>query len=176
MAGPLRHRQTKGAETAMVSLQPPRHIPTLPCRCIAGKKAIRSERPGRRPVDARQTRAAHQARHSAGSRTATAGPAGPALVEFCFLTGVALCSISGALIQRRWARRMPMANGSSPSRDRIVRVARSHCSCCCRSCRRPLLQSAKLLGQGVSTHSTGRLLMARFNGRRLEHSQHAVLR
>src|SRR6516165_352692 len=30
MADPLRHRQTKGAETAMVSLQPPRHIPTLP--------------------------------------------------------------------------------------------------------------------------------------------------
>jgi len=30
MDDPLRHRQTKGAETAMVSLQPPRHIPTLP--------------------------------------------------------------------------------------------------------------------------------------------------
>jgi hypothetical protein len=34
MADPLRHRQTKGAETAMVSLQPPRHIPTLPDSAI----------------------------------------------------------------------------------------------------------------------------------------------
>src|SRR6516165_1775122 len=31
MAEPLRHRQTKGAETDMPSLPPPRHIPTLPC-------------------------------------------------------------------------------------------------------------------------------------------------
>ena len=38
---------------------------------------------------------------------------------------IALCRLSGDLIQWRWARRMPMANGSSPSRDRIVRVARS---------------------------------------------------
>src|SRR5262249_45047060 len=30
MTEPLRHRQTKEAETAMFSLQPPRHIPTLP--------------------------------------------------------------------------------------------------------------------------------------------------
>jgi len=30
MAAPLRHRQTKGAETDMPSLPPPRHIPTLP--------------------------------------------------------------------------------------------------------------------------------------------------
>ena len=30
MAEPLRHRQTKEAETDMFSLQPPRHIPTLP--------------------------------------------------------------------------------------------------------------------------------------------------
>ena len=30
MAEPLRHRQTKGAETDMFSLQPPRHISTLP--------------------------------------------------------------------------------------------------------------------------------------------------
>jgi len=29
MAEPLRHRQTKGAETDMPSLPPPRHIPTL---------------------------------------------------------------------------------------------------------------------------------------------------
>ena len=32
MAEPLRHRQTKGAETDMFSLQPPRHISTLPDR------------------------------------------------------------------------------------------------------------------------------------------------
>src|SRR5262245_39719109 len=30
MVEPLRHRQTKGAETDMPSLPPPRHIPTLP--------------------------------------------------------------------------------------------------------------------------------------------------
>ena len=30
MAEPLRHRQTKGADTDMPSLPPPRHIPTLP--------------------------------------------------------------------------------------------------------------------------------------------------
>src|SRR5271169_6250190 len=30
MAEPLRHRRTKGAETDMPSLPPPRHIPTLP--------------------------------------------------------------------------------------------------------------------------------------------------
>jgi hypothetical protein len=30
MVGPLRHRQTKGAETDMVDLTQPRHIPTLP--------------------------------------------------------------------------------------------------------------------------------------------------
>ena len=29
MVGPLRHRQTKGAETDMPGLPPPRHIPTL---------------------------------------------------------------------------------------------------------------------------------------------------
>src|SRR5207248_9856781 len=30
MVGPLRHRQTKRAETDMPGLPPPRHIPTLP--------------------------------------------------------------------------------------------------------------------------------------------------
>jgi hypothetical protein len=30
MAKPLRHRQTKEAETDMFSLKPPRHISTLP--------------------------------------------------------------------------------------------------------------------------------------------------
>ena len=30
MAAPLRHRQTKEAATDMLSLKPPRHIPTLP--------------------------------------------------------------------------------------------------------------------------------------------------
>src|SRR6516165_7164732 len=35
MAEPLRHRQTKGAETDMPSLPPPRHIPTLPFCDIA---------------------------------------------------------------------------------------------------------------------------------------------
>jgi hypothetical protein len=32
MVEPLRHRQTKGAETDMPGLPPPRHIPTLPVR------------------------------------------------------------------------------------------------------------------------------------------------
>jgi hypothetical protein len=30
MVEPLRHRQTKGAETDMPGLPPPRHFPTLP--------------------------------------------------------------------------------------------------------------------------------------------------
>jgi hypothetical protein len=33
MAEPVRHRQTKGAETDMLSLPPPRHISTLPWSC-----------------------------------------------------------------------------------------------------------------------------------------------
>jgi len=36
MAEPLRHRQTKGAETDMPGLPPPRHIPTLPSRANPG--------------------------------------------------------------------------------------------------------------------------------------------
>ena len=35
MVEPLRHRQTKGAETDMPGLPPPRHIPTLPYLAIA---------------------------------------------------------------------------------------------------------------------------------------------
>jgi tRNA-binding protein len=35
MAAPVRHRQTKGAETDMPSLPPPRHISTLPYRNYA---------------------------------------------------------------------------------------------------------------------------------------------
>ena len=38
MVEPLRHRQTKGAETDMPGLPPPRHIPTLP---PAGEDAAR---------------------------------------------------------------------------------------------------------------------------------------
>jgi hypothetical protein len=33
---PLRHRRTKGAETDMFNLQPPRHISTLPRPCQNG--------------------------------------------------------------------------------------------------------------------------------------------
>ena len=41
MVEPLRHRQTKGAETDMPGLPPPRHFPTLPrgsrcLRCLEG--------------------------------------------------------------------------------------------------------------------------------------------
>src|SRR5712692_3880411 len=36
MVEPLRHRQTKEAETDMFSLQPPRHIPTLPKTEVSG--------------------------------------------------------------------------------------------------------------------------------------------
>src|SRR6266481_3590075 len=35
MVEPLRHRQTKGAETDMPGLPPPRHIPTLPFADVA---------------------------------------------------------------------------------------------------------------------------------------------
>ena len=41
MAEPLRHRQTKGAETDMPSLPPPRHIPTLPMD--AGLQSVRDQ-------------------------------------------------------------------------------------------------------------------------------------
>ena len=36
MVEPLRHRQTKEAETRMPDLTPPRHIPTLPGEAIRG--------------------------------------------------------------------------------------------------------------------------------------------
>src|SRR5437764_9510109 len=39
MVGPLRHRQTKEAETDMPGLPPPRHIPTLPAVPILGQRA-----------------------------------------------------------------------------------------------------------------------------------------
>jgi hypothetical protein len=35
MVEPLRHRQTKGAETDMLDLTPPRHVSTLPTRAVA---------------------------------------------------------------------------------------------------------------------------------------------
>jgi hypothetical protein len=35
MVEPLRHRQTKGAETDMPGLPPPRHFPTLPMPPLA---------------------------------------------------------------------------------------------------------------------------------------------
>ena len=44
MAKPLRHRQTKEAETDMHSLMPPRHIPTLPkavIKCVAADLPIK---------------------------------------------------------------------------------------------------------------------------------------
>ena len=34
MVEPLRHRQTKGAETDMLSLTPPRHVSTLPTPAV----------------------------------------------------------------------------------------------------------------------------------------------
>src|SRR5262249_21495583 len=37
MVEPLRHRQTKGAETDMSDLQPPRHISTLPIATRCGR-------------------------------------------------------------------------------------------------------------------------------------------
>jgi hypothetical protein len=42
MAEPVRHRQTKGAETDMLSLPPPRHISTL--RIRARRHASREDR------------------------------------------------------------------------------------------------------------------------------------
>ena len=48
LADPLRHRQTKGAATAMVDLTPPRHIPTLPeaSLCRNRRAAIPAVRAG----------------------------------------------------------------------------------------------------------------------------------
>jgi hypothetical protein len=42
MAEPLRHRQTKEAETDMFSLKPPRHISTLPITSVRCDAQIRS--------------------------------------------------------------------------------------------------------------------------------------
>ena len=47
MVEPLRHRQTKGAETDMPGLPPPRHIPTLPTlatHAVARKRRLRGMR------------------------------------------------------------------------------------------------------------------------------------
>src|SRR5713226_6796442 len=54
MVEPLRHRQTKGAETDMSDLQQPRHIPTLP-KASFGRAACRfrfypEKQTGWRPV------------------------------------------------------------------------------------------------------------------------------
>ena len=40
MVEPLRHRQTKGAATAMFYLMPPRHISTLPKTDFRGRSAF----------------------------------------------------------------------------------------------------------------------------------------
>ena len=39
MVEPLRHRQTKGAETDMLSLTPPRHVSTLPTPAVRSSAA-----------------------------------------------------------------------------------------------------------------------------------------
>jgi hypothetical protein len=41
MVEPVRHRQTKEAATDMFSLQPPRHISTLPSAAVRGSAAMR---------------------------------------------------------------------------------------------------------------------------------------
>jgi hypothetical protein len=43
MVEPLRHRQTKGAETDMPGLPPPRHFPTLPDAEIQTETLVRQE-------------------------------------------------------------------------------------------------------------------------------------
>src|SRR5271166_3645615 len=45
MVEPLRHRQTKGAETDMLDLTPPRHVSTLPTPVIAGCARLTSMQP-----------------------------------------------------------------------------------------------------------------------------------
>src|SRR6266849_10751733 len=42
MVEPLRHRQTKGAETDMPGLPPPRHIPTLPTSDLGMRRQVKS--------------------------------------------------------------------------------------------------------------------------------------
>jgi hypothetical protein len=60
MAKPLRHRQTKEAETDMPSLTPPRHIPTLP---IVAESAPPASRPLSRTAALAGTR--HNGRRAA---------------------------------------------------------------------------------------------------------------
>ena len=45
MVEPLRHRQTKGAGTDMLSLTSPRHISTLPIRDVAQTSRMRTYQP-----------------------------------------------------------------------------------------------------------------------------------
>src|SRR5438874_1297411 len=65
MVEPLRHRQTKGAETDMPGLPPPRHIPTLPVDAplqarenfgiaVARGRMLPSVRPPMRQEDSRR--------------------------------------------------------------------------------------------------------------------------
>ena len=74
MVEPLRHRQTKGAETDMPNLPPPRHIPTLPdavarSRCREGRLPAKFE-----PFDcAREVTA--KGRHRTRWRQAASYPA-----------------------------------------------------------------------------------------------------
>jgi hypothetical protein len=51
MVEPLRHRQTKGAETDMLDLTPPRHVSTLPTPDGYGRRVAQiAAMSGRRPV------------------------------------------------------------------------------------------------------------------------------
>src|ERR1700730_15463693 len=51
MAETLRHRQTKEAATDMFSLQPPRHIPTLPKARITAFQQQRQLHPDQQTLD-----------------------------------------------------------------------------------------------------------------------------
>src|SRR5258707_13965173 len=82
MVGPLRHRQTKGAETDMPGLPPPRHIPTLPDLAVQRRSlewrvcAVEPPFIGPRVIDrARPERTVTQSGASPAARTRAAARA-----------------------------------------------------------------------------------------------------
>src|ERR1700738_4663690 len=112
MAEPLRHRQTKEAETDMPGLPPPRHIPTLP-------KADLSKNSLSMLLSATSEALA---RLRASDLTAAA-PCGPSLFEH---TG--FCKQGGPVLDTSQARRVSgsWGNGSRPKAiSEIARLRRS---------------------------------------------------
>src|SRR5271169_1948975 len=76
MVEPLRHRRTKGAETDMLDLTPPRHASTLPlvkksATAEGGRRPQCGDLGGDRPNPQRSGQDRHHGGHATGERVAT---------------------------------------------------------------------------------------------------------